>query len=133
VQPELGCGHMQTERDPEGRSERILEAEEAEADEDGLPDPNRADRDTDRERPDHPPAVVHHVVAANGPDGQRQAGQEPEAKDDRSGGLNDPAEGIQDAERLLRSVCESCAQFARTSRLNGTPCLARLAMPLFIF
>jgi hypothetical protein len=43
-------------------------------------------------------AVVHHVVAANGPDGQRQAGQEPEAKDDRSGGLNDPAEGIQDAE-----------------------------------
>jgi hypothetical protein len=94
---------MQTEGDPEGRPKRILEAEEAEADENGLPDPNRADRDTDRESPYHPPAVVHDVVAANGQDGQRQAGQEPEAKDDCSGGLKDPAEGIQDAKTRAKT------------------------------
>jgi hypothetical protein len=43
-------------------------------------------------------AACAQCTTANGPDGQGQAGQEPEAEEDRGGGLNDPAEGIQDAE-----------------------------------
>ena len=47
------------------------------------PDPNGTDADADGERSDHPPTMMHDVVAPDGPDRKHQARQEPQAEHHR--------------------------------------------------
>jgi hypothetical protein len=66
--------------------------------EDAGPDADGADADGHRERPDHPPTVLRHVVAPDGAEREHQARDEPGAEDDRGDRLGCAAPRERDAE-----------------------------------
>ena len=81
---------MQAKRNPKCRTKARLETPQPGYLEEPKPDPGVAD--ADGEGSNHPTAVMHDVVAADGPDRKHQTGQEPQAEHHRGRGLWQSAE-----------------------------------------
>jgi hypothetical protein len=83
---------VQAERDPKCRTEARCEVQQPGCLEQCEPGPSGRDADADGEGPDHPPTVMHDVVAPDGPDRKHQSRKEPQAEHHRGRCLRQSAE-----------------------------------------